>query len=88
MGTLSLLWNEKMHAESILVGDPIFGGQAYSTEVSEDPSRVKRTGFDFAKKLKPIVIETTKGQYKEAAKKALEKHADAFIAKAMSMRKG
>jgi hypothetical protein len=87
MGTFSLLWNEKMHAETILVGDAIFGGQAYITEVTEDPSRVKRTGFEFAKKLKPVVIETTKAQYKVAAKKVLEKHADAFIAKAMSMKK-
>ncbi|HEX8332547.1 MAG TPA: hypothetical protein VF622_07985 [Segetibacter sp.] len=88
MGTLSFLFNEKMHGESIMVKEPIFAGYKYSTAVAEDESRIKNKAFAFAKSMKPVIIETTKAQYKEGAKKALEKHADAFIAKAKSMKKG
>ena len=84
-GTMSLLWNEKSHAEAIGVTSPIFAGEKYHTEISEDESRIKNRAFAFAKSLKPVVIETTKAQYKAAAKKALERFADAFIAKAKSM---
>ncbi len=84
-GSMSLLWNEKSHAETIVVSSPIFAGQKYHNEISEDESRIKNRAFAFAKSLKPVVIETTKAQYKAAAKKALERFADAFIAKAKSM---
>ena len=86
-GTMSLLWNEKSHAETIVVASPIFAEQKYYTEISEDEGRIKKNNWAMAKSLKPIVIETTREQYKAAAKKALENWADAFIAKAKSMKK-
>ncbi|MGV3528523.1 MAG: hypothetical protein ACO1OO_06495 [Flavisolibacter sp.] len=86
-GTISLLWNEKMQAESVMVTNPIYANEKYHNEISEDPSRVKRSAFAFAKSLKPVVIETTREQYKQAAKKALERYADAFIEKAKTMKK-
>jgi hypothetical protein len=81
------LWNEKSQAEALLVSSPMFSSHKYDTNISEDGSRLKKKPFAFAKEMKPIVIETTKAQYKEAAKKALEKFADAFIAKAKAMKK-
>ena len=87
MGTMSLLWNEKTQAETIVIANPIFAGEKYHTEISEDETKVKRKAFAFAKTLQPYIVETTKEQYKAAAKKALERFADAFIAKAKAMKK-
>jgi hypothetical protein len=86
-GTMSLLWNEKSQAEALLVSSPMFSSHKYDTNISEDETKLKKKPFAFAKEMKPIVIETTKAQYKEAAKKALEKFADAFIAKVKAMKK-
>ncbi len=82
----SLLWNEKSQSEALAVMDNIVGDGAYSEKVSQDPSRLKNNPFQFAKKLTPVVIETTRSKYKEGAKKSLEKYADAFIAKTISLR--
>jgi predicted metal-dependent TIM-barrel fold hydrolase len=87
MGTMSLLWNEKTQAETIVIANPIFAGEKYHTEISEDETKVKRKAFAFAKTLQPYIVETTREQYKAAAKKALERFADAFIAKAKAMKK-
>lgn len=78
----TLLWNEKSQSESVVVQKDISSGQTYHTSLTEDPSRIKNRAFAFAKSMKPVVIETTRAQYKAAAKKALEKYADTFIATA------
>jgi hypothetical protein len=80
----TLLWNEKSQAETLVNQKDISSGQAYHTSLTEDPSRIKNRAFAFAKSMKPVVIETTREQYKTAAKKALEKYADTFIALAKS----
>ena len=82
----SLLWNEKSVAESFGLIDNIEGDGTYSDKISQDVTRVKNNPFQFAKKLTPVVIETTRGKYKEAAKRSLEKFADAFVTKALMMK--
>jgi hypothetical protein len=77
---MSLLWNEKMMAETILVRQDIAAPDVYHTSISQDRSRLKNGAFAFHKEMDPVVIETTREQYKAAAKKALEKYADAFVA--------
>ena len=77
---LTLLWNEKYQSESLMVQKDISSDYTYHTSLTEDPSRIKNRAFAFAKSMKPVVIETTREQYKTAAKKALEKYADTFIA--------
>ncbi len=76
----SLLWNEKTQSESLVMQKDISSGVTYHTNLTEDPSRIKNKAFAFAKSMKPVIIETTREQYKAAAKKALEKYADTFIA--------
>lgn len=76
----TMLWNEKSQAETIVVQKDISSDQAYHTSLSEDPSRIKNRAFAFAKAMKPVIVETTRDQYKAAAKKALEKYVDTFIA--------
>ena len=86
--TNSLLWNAKSQAESIVLKGAIESNATYHTSVTQDPSRLKRKAFGFAKQMDPVVIETTRAQYKVAAGKALEKYADAFIEKAKELKKG
>ncbi len=83
----SLLWNEKSQSEGLAVMDNIEGDGSYAEKVSQDPSRLKNHPFQFAKKLTPVVIETTRSKYKEAAKRSLEKYADAFIAKSILLKR-
>jgi hypothetical protein len=87
---LSLFWNEKMQSESLFVSQDISAGLPYSDNVSEDVSKA-RSGlakqFAFRKEMTPVVIETTRDKYKAAAKKALEKYAEAFIDKINSSKK-
>jgi hypothetical protein len=79
--TNTLFWNEKMGSEALIVRKDIAAGVNYSDNVSQDVSRKKNNPWAFAKEMNPVVIETTRVKYKEAAKKALEKYADAFVAK-------
>ena len=83
----SLLWNEKSQAESIIVQKDIETKEPYATSAMRDASRLKNNLFGFAKQMDPVVIETTREKYKSAAKKALEAYADAFVAKAMELKK-
>ncbi len=84
----SMVWNEKSQAESLVLRHDLTGIPGYAEHISEDPSRMKNNPFRFAKEMVPVVIETTTTKYKDAAKKALEKYADAFIVKATEQRKG
>jgi len=84
---LSMLWNDKSVSETMVIMSNIEGNGTYSDKISQDPSRLKRNLFAFAKSLNPVVIETTRAKYKEAAKQSLDKYADAFIAKSMMLKK-
>ncbi len=83
---LSMVWTKK-GTESITFAGEMESNYAYHTSIAQDASRLKANYFGFAKSMNPVVIETTKEQYKTAAGKALEKYADAFIAKIKQMRK-
>ena len=80
-GNNSLFWNEKSQSESLWLRKDIEAGIKYAEAANEDASKLKNNGWAFRKEMTPVVIETTREKYKAAAKKALEKYADAFIAK-------
>jgi hypothetical protein len=89
----SYLINEKQAAENISLGNELPAELDYATALTEDPERAtKRSKFfsvSLSKKMEsdPVVISTTKEKYKTAAKKALEKYADAFVARLLQMKK-
>ena len=83
----SLFWNEKTQSDSSILTDGIMGTVKYADSAVEDSSKLKNSLFAFRKEMQPVVIETTKAKYKAAAKEALERYADAFIAKALQMKK-
>lgn len=89
----SYLINEKQAAESISIANELPAEVDYATSLVEDPERAtKRSKFfsvSLSKKMEsdPVVISTTREKYKAAAKKALEKYADAFIAKLLQLKK-
>lgn len=87
---LTLFWNKKSQGEILFQHQDMETKFKYHDAMSEDPSKA-RSGlakqFAFRKELTPFVIETTKAKYKEAAKKALEKYADAFVAKTQGLKK-
>ncbi len=78
----SYFWNKKSQSESLILRGEIESGINYSDNIGEDVSKA-RTGlakqFAFRKEMTPVVIETTREKYKNAAKKALEKYADEFV---------
>lgn len=87
------LSNHKEQAENINVVADIPAEMDYATSLTEDPARAEKRSKIFhiglSKKMEsdPVVITTTKDKYKAAAKKALEKYADAMVAKFMAMKK-
>jgi hypothetical protein len=91
-GGLSLLYNEKNQMESLATAADIPAETNYHDALSEDPDRAKKRSalfsVSFSKRLEstPVVITTTREKYKDAAKKALEHYADAFIAKAKELK--
>ena len=78
----SYFWNKKSQSESLILRGEIESGINYSDNIGEDVSKA-RTGlakqFAFRREMTPVVIETTREKYKNAAKKALEKYADEFV---------
>jgi hypothetical protein len=84
-GGMSMFYNEKNQTESMGVTKEISSGIAFATSVEEDPTKQKLRNKDniFARdfNMTPVVISTTKAQYKAAAKKALENYADMFVLK-------
>ncbi|MCW3120559.1 MAG: hypothetical protein JWQ38_51 [Flavipsychrobacter sp.] len=84
---MSMLENGKGVVENLTLNEEIESKAKFHTAVNEDQSRMKNNPFRFAKEMKPVVVETTREQYKAAAKKALEKYADAFVAKVKIMKK-
>ncbi len=87
LGTLTLFWNEKSQAESLMLRKDISSNVEYHTEIGQDPSRMKNSLWAFSKEMNPVVIETTRDKYKAAAKKALENYADAFVAMQKEIKK-
>ncbi len=86
----TIFWNKKSQGELLWQDKDFMGATQYHEKYSEDMSKA-RSGiakqFAFRKELTPVLIETTKEKYKAAAKKTLEKYADAFIAKCKQIRK-
>jgi hypothetical protein len=81
-----LFWNEKMQSDSSFLFAPILGTTKYASNVTEDSSKLKNSLWAFRKEMQPVVVETTKEKYKAAAKEALDRYADAFIAKVLSLK--
>lgn len=90
---LSLFWNQKSQSEMLTVAKDIPAGVKYESTLDQDPGRAEKRSKLFAislsKKMEsvPVVISTTREQYKMAAKKALENYADDFIAKIKAVKK-
>jgi hypothetical protein len=81
----SMFWNEKSQSENLNVTKDISSNLAFSSGVSQDANKdvLKKKDNLFAKdfNMTPMVVTTTKAQYKAAAQKALENYADTFVAK-------
>lgn len=84
---VSLFWNEKSQSESLYLTGDIYSKEPYHDNISQDQGRMKNSLWAFSKEMTPVVIETTREKYKAAAKKALERYADAFIAKHLELKK-
>jgi hypothetical protein len=87
---LQLFWNKKGVAEVMFQYKDIMSDFRYADKTSEDETKVKNNFakmWAFRKELTPVVIETTKDKYKEAARKVCEKFVDAFIAKVNAFKK-
>ena len=82
---MSMFYNQKSQVESMGVSKDVPSGVAFASSVAEDPEKEKLRKKDnlFAKdfNMTPIVVSTTKAQYKAAALKALQNYADIFSAK-------
>lgn len=94
-GLYSILVNDNNRMETVGLSRDIWAEQDYATKVFNDEARAEKKKNKFfsvslSKKLvsTPVVIETTRAQYKAAAKKALERYADGLIAKFLEMKNG
>jgi hypothetical protein len=56
-------------------------------EFNLEEIRKKAKQFAFSKELDPVLIQTTREKYMVAATRAVEKWVDAFVEKALQMRK-
>jgi hypothetical protein len=81
----SLFWDEKEQWEVVVVTDDIESGLRYHTAISQDSTKI--TNKAFAMPMNPLVIETTREQYKAAARMALERYADAFVEKVQQLKR-
>ena len=84
------VWGTKGWPEFLFQWSDIPVNGNYSTSVTEDVSKA-RSGlakqFAFRKELTPVLVQTTRDKYKAAATQAVEKWVDAFVARAVQMRK-
>lgn len=87
LSNTSLFWNEKCGSEALLLRQNISAETNYADNVSQDPNRMKNSMWAFSKEMKPVVIETTRDKYKEAAKASLERYADAFVQMQKNLKK-
>lgn len=85
------IWAAKGWPEFSMQWGDITAEGDYATSVTEDMSKA-RSGlakqFAFAKELTPVLIETTREKYIAAASHAVEEWVDAFVARAVNIRKG
>lgn len=86
----TLLWNRKGGFEYLYQWNDIPVEGNYAESVTEDVSKARggiAKQFAFRKELTPVLVQTTREKYIAAATKAVEKWADAFVARAVEMRK-
>jgi len=85
------IWGTKGWPEFLFQWSDIPVAGEYADSMTEDVSKA-RSGlakqFAFRKELTPVLIQTTREKYKAAATHAVEKWVDAFVARAVQMRKG
>ncbi|HWB26997.1 MAG TPA: hypothetical protein VG738_16050 [Chitinophagaceae bacterium] len=86
----SMIWATKGWPEFLYQWSDIPVEGNYADAMTEDPSKA-RSGlakqFAFRKELTPMLIQTTREKYIAAATLAVEKWADAFVARCVEMRK-
>jgi hypothetical protein len=85
------IWGTKGWPEFLFQWSDIPVEGNYAASMTEDVSKA-RSGlakqFAFRKELTPVLIQTTRDKYVAAAKHAVEKWVDAFVERAVMMRKG
>ena len=85
----SSIWAQKGWPEFVLQWRDIAVAGEYSESMTEDASKA-RSGlakqFAFSKELTPVLVQATRAKYIAAAKNAVERWVDAFVARAVSMR--
>jgi hypothetical protein len=89
--TWTYLWAGKGWPEFSMQWRDIPTDGDYATSVTEDVSKARSglaKGFAFSKELTPVLIETTREKYIAAATHAVEEWVDAFVTRAVQMRKG
>lgn len=83
-------WGSKGWPEYLFQWNDIPSPMAYAETVTEDQSKARsgvKSLLAFAKELTPVLIQTTRSNYKAAATHAIEKWVDAFVTRAVQMRK-
>lgn len=84
------IWGTKGWPEFLFQWSDIPVEGNYATSATEDVTKARgglAKQFAFRKELTPVLIQTTKDKYKAAATQAVEKWVDAFVARAVEMRK-
>jgi hypothetical protein len=87
----TFIWAGKGWPEFLYQWNDIPVAGEYAESVTEDLSKARSglaKGFAFRKELDPVLIQTTREKYLAAARNAVEKWADAFVARTVQMRKG
>ena len=87
---LTYIWGNKGWPEFLYQWNDIPVAGEYAESVTEDVSKARSglaKGFAFRKELDPVLIQTTREKYIAAATNAVEKWVDAFVARAVQMRK-
>jgi hypothetical protein len=85
------IWGAKGWPEFLYQWSDIPVEGNYAESVSEDMSKARggiAKAFAFSKELDPVLITTTREKYIAAATHAVEKWVDAFVQRAVQMRKG
>lgn len=85
------IWGSKGWPEFLFQWNDIPADGNYAVSVTEDASKARggvAKAFAFRKELTPVLIQTTREKYIAAATNAVEKWVDAFVARAVQMRKG
>ena len=88
---LTYIWGSKGWPEFLYQWNDIPVDGNYAESITEDQSKARggvAKAFAFRKELDPVLIQTTREKYIAAATHAVEKWVDAFVARAVQMRKG